>query len=318
MLQRRQDLIARGLKLSHLRLLSALADSGQISLAASQVGIAQPAASRLLAEVERIAGQPVRLRTGRGITLTPAGQALARRATRMLMEMRDAERELDEIRAGGRGHVRIGSVTGPALDRVLPALRSWRLAQPGTTVEVIVATSDQLAAQLAEGRIDFAIARLPGGIPDGVLSFDVMAAEPVSLVVRSGHRLARSRAVAPADLMAYDWVMPGSDSLMRQAVVLKLQELGLPEPSQRLSTASFLLTLALLSQSNSIAPLATAVARTFAGTPNAPYAIVPVDLGIEVQPFGMMTRAQGDLPPEARRLADLIRSITPRGPAFGT
>jgi DNA-binding transcriptional LysR family regulator len=317
MSQRRQDLIARGLKLSHLRILAALADTGQIGLAAAQVGIAQPAASRLLAEVERIAGQPVRLRTGRGITLTPAGQALARRAGRMLMEMRDAERELDEIRTGGRGHVRIGSVTGPALDRVLPALRSWRLAQPGTTVEVIVATSDQLAQQLVDGRIDFAIARLPDGGAGDVLSFDEMAPEPVSLVVRSGHRLARARTVQPADLMEYDWVMPGTDSLMRQAVVRRLHALGLPEPSQRLSTASFLLTLALLSQSNSIAPLATSVAQTFAGTPAAPYARVPVDLGIEVPPFGMMMRAQVDLPPEARRLADLIRSIPARVPAVG-
>ena len=316
MSQRHHDLIARGLKLSHLRLLAALADTGQIGRAAAQVGVAQPAASRLLAEVERIAGQPVRLRTGRGIALTPAGQALARRAARMLMEMRDAERELDEIRVGGRGHVRIGSVTGPALDRVLPALRSWRLAQPGTTVEVIVATSDQLAGQLAEGRIDFAIARLPGGAADGMLSFEEMAPEPVSLVVRSGHRLARAQSVLPADLMAYDWVMPGADSLMRQAVVQRLKALGLPEPQQRLSTASFLLTLALLAQSNSIAPLATSVAQSFAAAPNAPFATIDAQLGIEVPPFGMMMRAQGDLPPVARQLADLIRDTVPSAPEF--
>ena len=65
------SLLRRGLKLSHLRLLSALAETGQLGLAADRMAIAQPAASRLLAEVERITGQPVQLRTGRGITLTP-------------------------------------------------------------------------------------------------------------------------------------------------------------------------------------------------------------------------------------------------------
>lgn len=314
--RRNETLIARGLKLSHLRILAALGDTRAIARAAGQVGITQPAASRLLAEIGTIAGQPVHERTGRGIRLTLAGEALARRARRMLMEMQDAERELAEIRAGGRGHVRIGSVTGPALDRVLPALRTWRLAQPGTTVEVVVATSDELADRLLDGRLDFAVGRLPDGIGTGLLHAETMAAEPVSLVVRAGHRLTRPPAIGPAMLLDYDWVMPGPESLLRQAVVRRLAEMGLPEPRQRLSTASFLLTLALLSQSNSIAPLATAVADTFARGPNAPYAVVPIDLGIEVPPFGMITRADADLPPAARRLADLIRDMGPRTPGF--
>ncbi|MFZ5709653.1 MAG: LysR substrate-binding domain-containing protein [Pseudomonadota bacterium] len=313
---RTETLIARGLKLSHLRILAALGDTRAIARAAGQVGITQPAASRLLAEIGTIAGQPVHQRTGRGIRLTLAGEALARRARRVLMEMQDAERELAEIRAGGRGHVRIGSVTGPALDRVLPALRTWRLAQPGTTVEVVVATSDELADRLLDGRLDFAVGRLPDGIGTGLLHAETMAAEPVSLVVRAGHRLTRPPAIAPAMLLEYDWVMPGPESLLRQAVVRRLAEMGLPEPRQRLFTASFLLTLALLSQSNSIAPLATAVADTFARGPNAPYAVVPIDLGIEVPPFGMITRADADLPPAARRLADLIRDMGPRTPGF--
>ena len=49
------DLLRKGLKLSHLRLMAGLAETGQIGLTAAQMGIAQPAASRLLAEVERIA-----------------------------------------------------------------------------------------------------------------------------------------------------------------------------------------------------------------------------------------------------------------------
>ncbi|MBB4067226.1 helix-turn-helix domain-containing protein [Gellertiella hungarica] len=58
-------LLQRGLKLSHLRLLEALSESSQISDAARRLGIAQPAASRLLGEIERIVGRPVHERTGR-------------------------------------------------------------------------------------------------------------------------------------------------------------------------------------------------------------------------------------------------------------
>lgn len=124
------SLTQKGLKLSHLRLLAALADTGQISQAAALLSITQPAASRLLSEVERIVGAPVHCRTGRGMTLTPIGQALALRAQRVQTELRDAARDIAEVTAGEIGHVRIGSVTGPAIDRVLPVLRAAGIAAP--------------------------------------------------------------------------------------------------------------------------------------------------------------------------------------------
>ena len=299
------DLLRRGVKLAHLRLMAALAETGQLGLAAELMGVAQPAASRLLAEVERITGQPVHQRTGRGITLTPMGMALARRAARVVTELRDAGREIAEIASGGSGHVRIGSVTGPALERVLPALRTARLAMPGVTTEVVVAPSDLLGQQLLSGRLDFALGRMPEGMAGQLHQSAPIGVEPVALMVRRGHRLAQLGRVEPLDLMGFDWVLPGPEALLTRAVTDRLAALGLPRPSQRLSTASFLLTLALIQQSNAIAPLARAVCDRFAG-PGSPYVILPVDLGIVVEPFGLLTRAGAILTPVAARLAAMV------------
>lgn len=301
-----ENLLRKGLKLAHLRMVAALHDSGQIGLAAERLGITQPAASRLMAEVERITGHAIHSRTGRGVALTPEGQALARRATRVLLEIDDAGRELDEIARGAGGHVRVGSVTGPALDRVLPALRSARLAYPQVTVEAVVATSDILGDQLLAGRIDFAIARLPDRADAGLLDIGMLGTEPVSLVVRRGHRLAQAAPLRPAELMEYDWVMPGPDAILRRTVLARLRVLGLPDPPGRVSTSSFLLTLALLQQSNAIAPLARAVADRFASGPDSPYAKLPIDLGIEVEPYGIITRRGASLTPAAERIRALI------------
>ncbi len=302
-------LLQKGLKLSQLRMLAELADTGQISHAAIRLGITQPAASRLLSEIERVVGAPVHIRTGRGIGLTPIGEALARRAKRVQMELRDAARDIDDAASGGSGYVRIGAVTGPALDRVLPTLRTARMAFPAITAEVIVATSDILCQQLLSGHIDFAIARLPESPDRKLLDFRIMAAEPVTLVVRRGHPLDGKAGLVPADLLTYDWVMPGPESLLCRAVLARLRAHGLPHPPQRLSTASFLLTLALLQQSNAIAPLALAVADAFASAGDAPYTTLPLDLGIAVEPFGLITHAGAVLPPVAQRLADGILAI---------
>ena len=80
----RSDMLLRkGLKLSHLRLMAALAETEQLTQAATAIGISQPAASRLVTEIERIIGAAVHERTGRGIGLT----AIALPAQRVRPEM---------------------------------------------------------------------------------------------------------------------------------------------------------------------------------------------------------------------------------------
>ena len=307
----RETLLQKGLKLSHLRILAAFAESEKISLAAERIAVTQPAASRLLAEIERITGAPVHSRNGRGVALTPVGRALADRALRIIIELQEAERDIAEITSGGVGQVRIGSVTGPAMDRVLPVLRITRLSQPSVEVEVIVATSDVLVELLLSGRIDFALGRPPEGDERSLVKTNLISPELVSLVVRRDHPLHRMPNLAASDLLGFDWVLPGPESLMTRAVLSRLHALGLPKPQQRLFTSSFLLTLALVQQSNAIAPLASAVADTFASGADTPCARLSLDLGIVVEPFGLMTRAGMTLPPAARHLAERILAQLP-------
>lgn len=305
--------LKRGLKLRHLQLLASLRESSQLGHVAEELGMAQPAASRLLSEIETIVGHAVHERVGRGLALTDVGASLARRAARVLIELRDAEREISGITAGTQGHVRIGSVTGPAMDRVLPALRHARLALPDVTAEVYVAPSDLLCEQLLNGRLDFVIGRLPADQSPDIFEARLLETEPVSLLVRRGHHLAGRGDLTPEDLLEFDWVMPGQDAILGRTVKARLAELGLPLPPQRLSTSSFLLTLAMMQQSNAIAPIARAVAETFASGPDAPYVALPIDLGIEVEPFGLITRAGSSLPPVVMRM---IEMVTMKGAAY--
>jgi DNA-binding transcriptional LysR family regulator len=288
----------------------AFAEAGQLGAAAVRLGITQPAASRLLSEVEVILGTAVRARSGRGVVLTEAGRVLAGRAGRVMHELHEAAREVAELGAGGVGRVRIGAVTAPALDMVLPALRTARLSHPKIRSEVVVASSDILCDQLAAGRLDFVLGRVPQGVDAGLFDGTVIAAEPVTLVVRRGHRLAEVPPVRLAQVLDYDWVMPGEDSPLARAVLTRLAELGLPRPSQRLSTASFLLTLALLRQSNLVAPLARAVADQFATGPDAPLVQVEAEFGIEVEPYSLLTRKGARLTAAAETILGLVRIAT--------
>ncbi len=103
-----ERLIGRGLKLNHLRLVAALAETGQLTSAGRALRLAQPAASRLLAEAESIAGHRLCERLPKGVTMTAAGDALARRARSALAEIAEAGREIGDVAEGRLGSVRHG------------------------------------------------------------------------------------------------------------------------------------------------------------------------------------------------------------------
>lgn len=294
----------RRLKPIQLRLLSELGHDAALGLAATRIGVAQPAASRLLTEMEELLGLPLRERHGRGLRLTPVGKALARRAIRIEIELADAARDLAEAASGRAGVVRVGSVTGPALSLVMPTLIALQRALPDFRAEVTVGTSILLGDLLREGRLDFALARPGPG--ETQLEARVIAGEPLSLVVRRGHPILARPDITVEDLLRHDWVMGDDETLLTQTVVSRLAELGLPVPHRRISTSSFLFTLALLNQTDAIAPLATAVVDSFAGNPSVPFVSLPVNLGLSVAPFSLVTRTGAQMTASSQRLIDGI------------
>lgn len=297
----------RRLKPVQLRLLAELSQVGALGVAAARIGVAQPAASRLLAEMEELLGLALHERQGRGLRLTEVGLSLARRAARIEIELADAARELAEAATGRAGVVRVGAVTGPALSLVMPVLIALQRDLPEFRAEVTVATSLNLCEQLRDGRLDFALARLSPG--ETQLEARVLAVEPLSLVVRRGHPLLVRPILSLDDLMSYDWVMGDDETLLTQTVVSRLTELGLPQPKRRISTSSFLFTLALLNQTDAIAPLATPVVDSFAGNPSVPFVSLPIDLGLAVAPFSLVTRAGAQMTPPAQRLIEAILAV---------
>ncbi|MFM2388579.1 MAG: hypothetical protein RLZZ437_134 [Pseudomonadota bacterium] len=297
----------RQFKPVQLRLLAELGQSVALGVAAARVGIAQPAASRLLAEMEQVLGLPLHERQGRGLRLTEVGQTLARRAARIQIELTDAAREMADAVSGRAGVVRVGAVTGPALSLVLPALTDLQRAYPAYRAEVTVATSVHLCDLLRKGDLDFALARL--GPDDTQLEAHVLANEPLSLVVRRGHPLLTLPQITIDDLLRYDWVMGDDETLLTQTVMSRLAELRVPAPARRIFTSSFLFTLALLNQTDSIAPLATPVVESFSGNPAVPFVSLPVDLGLTVASFSVITRGGAQLTAAAQRLVDAVRSM---------
>src|SRR5690242_18305445 len=97
------------LDVRRLRLLRDLARLGTIAAVAEAHTYSPSAVSQQIATLQREAGVPLIERTGRGVTLTPAGTALVRHAETALAALEAAAATLAAARTGLHGTVRIGA-----------------------------------------------------------------------------------------------------------------------------------------------------------------------------------------------------------------
>jgi DNA-binding transcriptional LysR family regulator len=304
------DLVRGGLKIAHLRMIAALDDLGQVSAAASVLNISQPAASRMIAEIEALVGAAVCERLPRGVALTPYGRALSRRARSVLLELREVDREIADLKSGRGGSVFLGAVTAPAIDLVIPAIKVVRQAAPNVEINMQIETSAVLAGELLASRHDFIIARIPDDLNPRLFEARVIGVERACLIVRRGHPLIGRGTVRLDELHAFDWVLQPSGSLLRRTLEGIFVSHNAPLPERVLNTSSLLLSLVMVAQSDAIAAVSVEVAnflRTGADLGGS-IEILPLEIDIVVQPYSLITVRNRSLSPAAQLLYDQIRN----------
>lgn len=190
--------------LARLRTLVAVAESGSVREAARRLTVTEPAVSAALAALAREVRAPLVERDGRGLRLTPAGDAYAAYARRILGLHEEA---LAAARAGGdagRGLVRVAAVP-TAGEHLLPtALASFLAAHPAVDLRLEVSPSERAWAMFAAHEADLMIGgRPPAHATDAV----IRATRPNLLVVVAAPAVARA-----FDLAATRWLQrePGS------------------------------------------------------------------------------------------------------------
>lgn len=302
------SLLRAGLKLNHLRMIVAIEDSGQISAAAEVLNISQPAASRMLSEMESITKTSLYERVARGVVLTTFGAALARRARKILLELREASREIGELKSGKGGSVFIGSVTAPAMSLVVPAINKVRKAYPGIEINIQVETSNVLARELLAARHDFIIGRIPDDLNPRLFEVTEIGIERACLIVRDRHPLMKQKVSSLSDVRDYDWVFQPPGTLLRRTIEDVFLSRGVALPENIVNTSSLLLTCAIICETDAIAPVAVDVAQFLASQSSnaADVRMLPIDFDINVKPYSMITARERALPPSARLLYDII------------
>ncbi|NHF74576.1 LysR family transcriptional regulator [Paracoccus xiamenensis] len=291
------------LKPAQLRLLAALGDHGQLQLAAEACAITQPAASRMLAEIERLLGAVLFLRQPKGLAPTEAGRLVLRRSALILREMNRMGAEVAAMREGDAGTVRVGAVTGPAVSYLVAAIREVKAQAPTADITVEVLPSSDLLRHLAASELDFAVGRI---LPEyDANDFDIlpMRDERVSFLVRASHPLAHAPLVTLTELVGAEWIMQQRGAPIRETTLQAFAAIGLPEPANIVNTPSLLFTIAYLAQSDAVAPMSEEVADLLIHPPVAAgLRRLTVPGTVLVSPYYLLSLRRRPLSPLAQRL----------------
>ncbi|MDP4503825.1 LysR substrate-binding domain-containing protein [Nonomuraea turcica] len=208
-----------------LLLLRELARRGTIAAVAEAVTFTPSAVSQQLSALEREAGVPLLERTGRTVTLTPAGHLLVEHAQAVLEQLERASAALAAVRGGPSGPLRIGAF--PTAARVLlpGALAALTAAHPG--LEPMVAEIDpaDVSAALRAGELDVALVHDYDFVPpvtDAAIETEPLFSEPMYLTDRA----------SIADARDDSWIMNKPGTLCHTMAIRACQAAGF-EPRVR-------------------------------------------------------------------------------------
>lgn len=309
------SLLAQRLKTRHLTLLVQLEEQRSVLAAAQACGMSQPAASKLLAEMEQLLGVALFDRHARGVEPTESGRLLVRRARNALTELRHAQAEIAALRSGLAGHVAIGTVITSATQLVPLAVARLKQHHPQIVVSIEVDYSEVLTEHLTAGRLDMAIARIHSLPHDDRLAYEGLVENPHSVFARSGHPLAARRRVGLHDLVQQRWVLPPPGNVLRDRLAVLFSEQGLALPLQGVETAALPVITSLLRESDMVSVLADEVVRAECSA--GVLVRLPANLPLRLGAAGIVTRRDHLLAPAAQEVLRIVRETAGlAGPVF--
>jgi DNA-binding transcriptional LysR family regulator len=304
----RSDRFVRShLKTRHLVLLVELGRHGSIAHAAQAANLTQPGASKLLGELEHALGVQLFERLSRGVAPTWYGKVLIRRAGAALAEMDAAHQEVMELLSGLRGRVGIGTVLAPGTGLVPKAINLLKSRHSRVHVAVNMSTSKVLVERLRGGDLDLVVGRILDTEAADELNFEPLTDEPHLLIARAGHPMAGRADLTLEELMEQCWILPPAGSILRDRLTALFLSHGLEQPAETVETLDMPVVASLLMSNDMIVALPPDAVKPYleAGL----LTILPFDLGVSMDYFGIITRKRHQLSPGADAMLIALRDV---------
>lgn len=298
----------RKLKLNQLMAFDRVLETGSLLRAANDLGLTQPALTRIIYELESCFEAPLLERTNRGVKPTDLGALLGRRVKSLMAELRVLTDEVNAYIDGSGGHVIVGTVIVAAAKLLPQAVMRLKHRAPDVVVTIHEWNTAQLYPALASGDLDIVVGRLPDAASalkgEFALEHHLLFRESLCVVGGARRWRERSAPMALSQLAGEAWILPPPQSPVRAAAQSLFADAGLAWPTDVVESLSILASIELMTQTPRVALMPRTAAQPFvdAGT----LCILDVAESVDFGAVGYSVRAGQALTPACRHFVECL------------
>src|SRR5215203_4829801 len=186
--------------LRQLEILQAIAETGSFTACGRKLHVSQSAISRQIAILEEELGEPLFLRIGRHVRMTPAAESLVKLGQRVFQDVRDTVGTITDRTRALRGTLRLAGGMTVCLYVFPPLLKHMKRVHPQLDIRLTVATATRSVEEIRAGRVDADLLTVP------------VLREELLVLTMPTHPLARRKTIKASDLSGQPFVLfePGS------------------------------------------------------------------------------------------------------------
>ena len=202
--------------LRQLEILQAIAETGSFTACGKKLNVSQSAISRQILLLEDELGEPLFLRVGRQVRMTPAAESLVQLGQRVFLDVRETVGSITDRTRELRGTLRLSGGMTVCLYVFPPLLKHLRRVHPHLDVRLTVALAGRSVQEIRGGRVDAGLLTLP--VEETDLVTVPALREELLLIASPTHQLAKRRKVQPRDLDGLPFVLFEVGSATRKVI----------------------------------------------------------------------------------------------------
>ena len=296
------------MKIHQLRDVIAIAERGSLRAAARHLGVAQPALTRSIRELEHELGAALFERRSTGVVITGIGERFIRRASAVQSELRRAREEIDQMQGQTHGSVSVCLSTVGHIALLPETLRLFRARYPGVHLDVSEGVFPTIERALRDGTLDCYIGPPPEAPSSSGLVVEKLFDNQRYIIGRKGHPLARARSLR--QLADAEWITTSITRKAEEELGPLFAQHGLPAPKLVMQSHSALTFIVAITSSDLLMMLPV----QWLTSPLTRDALQPLRVTepLPAPPICAIRRAGLPLTPAAEYFCDMVKRAATR------
>ncbi len=222
------------------RIFYVVAETKNITKASEILNISQPAVTKHIKNLESELGNPLFIRTKKGVILNEYGEKIFLNVKQALNLLSESEKEISKYKSLNKGTIKIGISTTLARKYLLKYIKKFHETYPNIVIDIYTDATKDLIKQLKNGVIDIIISKFPQN-RDNDLNYIYLGKTKYIFVANEEYSFLSDETIQIKKLVNYPLLLQKTPSNSRDNIEKYLKENNINiEPKMNIASSNLL------------------------------------------------------------------------------